>query len=287
MTRPKPSMWWPGINRGHPLTMGLRAAWPFWRKAGGSVVDVVRAYTLPFTSAPVWVGTAGGGGLDFDGSDDVLDGGNILNPGTKDMTAAIFFKGHDDFPTGGSGGRLIQKRGTGSFNSTPGYQLCVRRQSSNLLLDNTGLDDDNVNSRVYNSNADIGLVVGQRALLSIERETDEIVVRLDGNRVGGDPTGGGISGSLDTVEPFTIGATETGGTQFASMTVEAAYVWGRSLGDELKELAADPFALFRPRQRTYIFQAGIAAGITDGELVAAATSIDTSPDHPDPIFVPF
>ena len=36
----KPQMWWPGINRQHPLARGLVGCWPLWEGAGSRVMDV-------------------------------------------------------------------------------------------------------------------------------------------------------------------------------------------------------------------------------------------------------
>ncbi len=66
----KPQMWWPGIDRQHPMVKGAVAVWPFWEGAGGSLRDVMKGHdgTLSNMDAANWSGTETGGGLNFDGS---------------------------------------------------------------------------------------------------------------------------------------------------------------------------------------------------------------------------
>lgn len=89
----KPQMWWPGINRRHPLAQGIELLYPFWGR-GGTLCDVSghrrNGILVGMAPATDWVGSPYGSALDFDGSNDCVeaDHSDQLNIGTGDFTVA-------------------------------------------------------------------------------------------------------------------------------------------------------------------------------------------------------
>ncbi len=267
----KPQPRYPGLNTQSPFAVGLVAAWPFWDRANRIVTDVVRGYQLSFgTTSPAWVGSAAGGGLDFDGSDDFVDAGDVLNLGSKDFTVAALVTFNSDLTTQGASGRVIQKRGTGAFDSQAGFQMCVRQSTTttDVLVDNTGIDDGTSSTREGAAGQDLGFVVEERVLLSMSRVGTVMEMRVNGHFISITLGGGGVIGSVNNDRNFTVGAHAIGPGQFASMIVDAVYVWNRDVSEDLKNLAADPFEPFRRSRSRRASILVPQAVITEGEIMS-------------------
>lgn len=105
----KPTMWWPGINRQHPLARGLVGCWPFW-DGGGTRVEDVSGYGNHGTLediAPLWLGSPYGRALEFTNTPrNAVDvGTSVGDLGGRFTVAAVCLKqtgGGDDtlFATG-------------------------------------------------------------------------------------------------------------------------------------------------------------------------------------------
>ena len=65
---PKPQN--PRINRAHPLSRGLTAAWAFTEGGGDTLRDIAGAGDGTLTNGPTWTSSPYGHALDFDGVDD-------------------------------------------------------------------------------------------------------------------------------------------------------------------------------------------------------------------------
>lgn len=76
------------LRRGHPLTRGLIAAYPFFEGSGGTLRDVSGRQNHGTVDAPAWTLGPRGWVLDFDGVDDFVDLG---------QPSVLDFSGTDSF----------------------------------------------------------------------------------------------------------------------------------------------------------------------------------------------
>ena len=110
------------INLTHPLFRDLVGYWPLQEAAGVIVPDgsgLGRNGTLKnMDPATDWTVANRGAALDFDGTNDFVDLGNVLDPGTKDFSISYWALIRN---TDAQAYRVIQKRGTGGFGLVGGF----------------------------------------------------------------------------------------------------------------------------------------------------------------------
>ena len=112
------------INLSHPIFRDLVAYWPIQESAGVIVPDASgrgRNGTLKnMDPSTDWAVANRGAALDFDGTDDFVDFGNVLNPGTKDFSISYRASIRN---TDAQAYRVIQKRGSGAFGTVGGFVI--------------------------------------------------------------------------------------------------------------------------------------------------------------------
>lgn len=115
---------WPTYNIESPQADGLVAWWPTIT-AGESILHdrTYRGIDGSFpggTKNPSWINSQVGMVLDYDGSDDYIDLGNVslLDPGLGSFTAFAWI-----WASSVHSMRIVQKRGTGAWGSQAGWQL--------------------------------------------------------------------------------------------------------------------------------------------------------------------
>lgn len=144
--------------------------------------------------------------LHFDGSDDYLSAGDVLDPGAGSFSMFFVMA-----TTKTSAQRAIQKRGTGGFGSTTGWQF--GRGSSRF--DNIAIDDGagayrQVNMAAWPGSDGNPHVVG----LLWDAGTDTLTCRADsgGTEVSNSVSSGTV-GTVDTTRAFTLGCADDGGAR--------------------------------------------------------------------------
>jgi len=72
---------------------GLAGSWNFDEGTGTTAYDASgNTYSGALINGPTWVAGKSGSALSFDGSDDYIDAGDVLDMGTSDMTINVWFK---------------------------------------------------------------------------------------------------------------------------------------------------------------------------------------------------
>ncbi len=68
----KPQMWWPGLNRQHPLAPDV-ACWPLWESPGSQASELIGSYVAVLQADAHWSGSRLGCAIELDGTGDYLD----------------------------------------------------------------------------------------------------------------------------------------------------------------------------------------------------------------------
>ncbi len=265
-----------GPNPAHPLADRLAGCWLLNEGAGRAVRDVSGArHDGSFSGGPLWMPSAVGPAVAFDGNDDWISMGNCLNLGTEDVTVlALVQYSAVNQPEQWQGVYMGAIAGKGHLGPSNGYGVSVyggnkiywqvRNQSTVL-----GVTSDNaLNDGRWHT-----------AIGVCERESATgLRLYIDGVRQSAtaDPTGLAGINITDTVA-FAIGSRQD--SSLAWMCdflggVAAVCVWKRVLTEaEIGQLQREPFILFAQRRRTACLT--VPAG-TVVDMTGAAQAVSTT-----------
>lgn len=130
-----------------PTPIGLEQAWwcPSLDDAGNGTTTINdltgNGFNGTLTGGPTWIADTSNQGIraiSFDGTDDWIDFGDVLDQGTNDFSLSFWFRSDTTLSTNA---RIIQKRGTGGFGTTAGWQIACRKADKKVEVHNTGWDD--------------------------------------------------------------------------------------------------------------------------------------------------
>jgi hypothetical protein len=263
------------VNRRNPLNRGLMAWWmvvPNWRGGGvfRDLLGVNHGTLMNMDPATDWIGTTRRGGwgeLDFDGTNDFIDCGNVLNPGSNSMTIGFWMRS----TTGPSATirRVLQKRGTGTFGTVAGWQLSYGNAFGGGW-DNSGFDDGTNYVRL-NDGSDYGVFDGEPHHLFVtwDAPNNAIDLFVDGIDQGVTTLTDGAVGSIGGTRNLTMGcAWNSAGTQsqFYRGGLDDVRIWFRLLSaaersmvyeDSLRGYPATLNRLRSPRGMATVFSAAL------------------------------
>jgi hypothetical protein len=234
--RIKPSF--PRLRQGHPLASGLACAFAFSEKAG-QPLDLVRNAYATIDGSPVWTSSAAGDALSMPGASGI----NIASVALGNSRAISYAVGFRYNGVSGNFPRLIWCDGSASPTPVVGFreftnQVFFSVQSLNDLLGPT-------------------LVVGNEYWLAFTHPggTGTSCIYDDGRLFS---SGSAVASNYGTA---TVRVGYRSSTQHASVDMFGLKIWNRELSAvEVSELHADPFAMFRPRQRSYFTLSGTTPG---------------------------
>lgn len=132
------------VDDGPDLLTGLEGHWKLDESSGTTASDSSsNSHDGSFVSAPVWKPSDGAvdGSLQFDGVDDYVQCGDVMDMSSDDFSVSFWMKADATLNDGTGGGRAVQKRGTGGPGTQAGWQIAFYRDGSNVKLGNTIWDD--------------------------------------------------------------------------------------------------------------------------------------------------
>ena len=233
-----------------PVFRGLVGYWPLQQTAGviapdvsGRGIDGTLKNMDPVTD---WAGADRGLCLDFDGTDDFIDLGDVLDPGSKDFTISYWAVVLN------SGGpyRIFQKRGSGVFGSVGGFSTGGGSTSAGSF-DRTWVEDSSGNYVTFDS-TDYGFDDGKwhHFAFTFKNATGSLKAYLDGvylataGTSGGNPNGMNVTNSRN----LTFGCSwDDGATQnqFFNGRLKNVMIFHRELDPaEIAFLYANPWLAF-------------------------------------------
>ena len=260
----KPQMWWPGIDREHPLARGLVGCWPLWEGGGLSIHDVTgHGHTGTCTGfGNPWAGSPYGHVIEHTSNDEFIGCGTGRLTPASDFTASILFR----VPSVAVYNRLLSRHGT------PGNYGWSLKSNDGAQLD-IGASTDGA-AWAYSP---VGAIVANRWHVATAR-FDIVAGRFNAYVDG--VYGGGINVATINVssEEFRIGIDPFGDTEG-----QIAYVayWGRALDvSEIPRQARDLFDLTRPPSIARLYApgpAGVEADCTAATSVWSALAATVTP----------
>ena len=250
------------IDPAHPLFRDLVGYWPLQEAAGVVVPDVSgrgRDGALQnMDPATDWGGADRGLALDFDGTNDFVDFGNVLNPGTNDFSISFWAIVRN---SASQLYRFIQKRGTGSATTQAGFCLGSGGADPAGALSLTTVTDGAGNYIGFDS-TDYGFDDGllHHFVFTFRNTAGTFKFYLDGiykataGNSGGNPAGMNVTNSRN----LTFGcAWDDGATQsqFFNGILSNVMIFHRVLDpEEIAVLHSEPWAAFRLPARIYALQ---------------------------------
>lgn len=139
--------------------------------------------------------SANGGSFVFDGTNDVITLGDVLNMPTNNFTLSAWVKSTSTAPGNNNG--IIYKRGT-SYPYTAGYRLCMPGGTFNLhIADGTDRESLTTPSSSYNDGK-------WHHVVGVVRRNDKLELYVDG--VLATQTASTLATSITTTTPLSIGA---------------------------------------------------------------------------------
>ncbi len=241
----KPTMWWPGIRKGHPLARGLVALWPMWEGGGGAsgnIVDPERYRMLHFNT-PTWTGSEIGTGLLFDdGSSEYAESSGIAPVTAVPLTLAAWF--NTDASIAGRQTPLCLS----DISSFEDFRIDLTGNEEVRATAFDGGDAAATTSNTYSLNSWNHAVAIFAAANDRTAILNRDLANKGTNNTAKTPTG------IDTVSAGRRAL--NGGNSFGLMSGLLAMpaIWNRALPDAAAvELYEDPWGLITPRQKTYVF----------------------------------
>ncbi|MCK4625012.1 MAG: LamG domain-containing protein [Phycisphaerae bacterium] len=251
MNQLKPPIWCPGIQTGHPLANGLVFAWPFWGD-GQTYTDIVGGKKLTGYNTPTRTSSELGRAVLFDDaqSEYLQYAGALIT--AHPLTMACWFKTDNDVDN------QILMSITDANVWRYWYLLAREGVSGNLINATTG---GTVGTKTASSSLAFTANTWHHACAVFASSTDRRSF-LDGGNKG---TNAQDSGNPDGLDKTSIGAGEYANAVRYHMSgiIALPLIWNRALSDgEIAELYADPWGMFRQRERSYFWSAasGGAAG---------------------------
>lgn len=226
------------VDRGNLRNRKLLADWRMNEGTGGGINDSSGNMNVGvLQSTTSWAVGERGLSLSFNGSSDYVDFGDVLDMGTNNFSLMFWMKAATDLTTATSGGRVIQKRGTGSFGSFAGWGFTVRRDGTVLRVDN-GVFDDGASGIALFDLANMGQVLGQwiHVSITINRSTGTAKLYVDTVLMDTDDISS-ITGSVDNARNLTLGASDVSLTQFFKGELARVRFYGQDLS--LSDIYAD------------------------------------------------
>ena len=230
---------WPNVVN----SLSPTAWWRLGEPSGTNAVDETTNYGGTYTNTPTLnqAGLIQGSSdkcIRLDGTNEFVDIGNVLNPGASDFSVVIWINS-DDITT--TTQRLIQKRGTGAYGTSSGWQISTSGGSgwSNTAIDIGDGSYSNITSTSYR-----GVTDGNVFMIALTWSNSNERMRLYVNDTlhdTGTVTGTMAGKSITTTRPMTIGCSDDGGGTrsqfFDGFLDEAVFFLGTELtGTEVSNL---------------------------------------------------
>ena len=244
----KPSIWYPGLRSGHPLSRGLVGLWPFWEGTGGKLMDVSghgNYGTLTnMDPATDWSSGSRGMELAFDGSDDYETTPKVFDVHTAPgITCAALIIRHRV----AAGEWLISEQGTANNNN-----------EVELYLDDTPAGGENyVTWRVWEGTTDNyansdNTVLDEPIFIVGTCDWDRIKLYINGALEDDNACSGAPSATASTW----YYNSRAGLSHHAQFTWIFRAIYDRALSaSDVFELYEDWVSLITPRRRTYFWAA--------------------------------
>ncbi len=204
--RAKPS-WATGFARSQSdarfpgLWDGLQAHYaPPLGATGGTLFDVSGRKNNGVITGATWDAT---GALSFDGSNDYVEFGDVVDAMTDDLSVAFWIKS-----TQSSGMRVIQKRGTGAAGTQSGWQVSHGVDIEGDIGWSNTLFDDGSNYVRINSDDSFGLLDGEWRHCVIQWDVANQIIQLWADGVAQNPplVNSGTVVTINTARSLTLGA---------------------------------------------------------------------------------
>lgn len=214
------------------LSLSPTAYWRFGEPSGTTANDEISTNDGTYVASPT-LGSTGLISSDADtcirlnGTTQLVTMGNILNPGTSDMSVVIWYNA-DTLATL-NGQRLIQKRGTGAFGTAAGWMIKISTPSTNGWME-TSVDAGDGSYAIMSTSTTAGINTGATHMVVItwDNSAEELKLYVDGVFRETATVTGSLSGkSISTTQVLTVGCADTGGsrTQFFDGFVDEGAIW--------------------------------------------------------------
>ncbi len=181
-----------------PNSLGLVGLWRMDEGAGTLSYDFSGGNNHgTLTNGPTWATGKFGGGISFDGSDDYIDVGNILNMGTSNWTVSLWFKGTTS-STGGAIRGIIGKS-----------LLDVQSGRYSLLFENGNLEGmfDRGAGGVTVTTSETPYIDGNWHLVTLVfNRTGNMTLYVDGVSKNSSDISAGSATNMTNTDKFFIGA---------------------------------------------------------------------------------
>jgi len=226
------------LNPYHPLACGLVGCWLF-NEGGGNIVYDFSGHgnhgTLGGGTAgycPSWVVGKFGSALDFDGSNDYVDCGDLNNEPISDITISLWFKRADVTRDE----KIIDK-----MNSvlTDGWVLQLTNQSLYWYI-------DSASSNIYKTNLGWSNDEWHHVVITKVYSDSYSKLYIDGIEVSVSHYLDRANNTLDSSQSLSIGARPSGSdASYFDGTIALVCIWNRVLSaKEISQLYTDPFCMF-------------------------------------------
>lgn len=238
--RIKPS--YPRLNRDHPLAAGLLGFWPMAGTAANNTVDVVNGIAMTRASgSALYAASPQGAGIQFTNANErwVCPNHDALRP-----TGALTVAARITVTTVATNNAYHMALGTTGGGSSS-RQLCLvlgyNNSSWRLIVEVAGVRRDYFAST-------LGLTAGETQDFAVTRAASGAITLYRGGVI--DSQSAGHAGAVAITHPFACGALD--GFISQPHIQHFAAIWDRALSaDEVRRLAADPFAIARPTRRIF------------------------------------
>lgn len=206
-------------------TEGLAGYWNFDENSGTVAGDFSGgAHNGILTNGPVWSEGNSGAAITFDGTDDFVGMGDVLDMGTNDFTISAWVK-TTSTTLGATRNGIVYKRTTSSAVNA-GYRLSMPNGTINFNI------ADGTNYRELTSGS--GYNDGNwHSVVAVADRGSTMKLYVDGNLIGS--TEETNVGSVDSTTNFAVGALNTGGAvtyQQFNGSIDEVRIYNRALSQE-------------------------------------------------------
>jgi len=214
----------------NPGTANLAAYWPLDEQSG-TRYDAQGSNDLTDVNTVGYATGKQGNAADFvaANAEYLSSAAEALNFGAGDFSFSLWLQPSSSLSTNyATGGRVIQRRGTGVFGSAAGWQFVVYKSGSNCLLTNSGFDDGS-NSKAF-AQVTLGAIGAWIHLVGVvDRTAGTMKLYADGSLVSTEDISA-VTGSVNTARAFTLGASDVNPTQYFDGLMDEVSLWtGKAL----------------------------------------------------------
>jgi fibronectin type 3 domain-containing protein len=223
------------------LTVGRIGAWALDELAGSaSVFDGISNHNGTVTGATLGTTAHFSTGATFNGSSDIINLGDYLNPGSTSYSVSVWFK-RNSASIPASAQAIMAKGNDNSANAGWSILLTSTNGAAITRLNGNGTASQKASQSTSSGVLDMNW---HHVVMVIDRSNNSVRSYFDGNPMvagGGGPTSDSIAGfdPITNTDELTIGALRASGVSknFFNGVVDDAQIWGRALStSEVTEL---------------------------------------------------